>query len=214
MPYTKSKITSQLLKQTTIDLFREKGFAKTSIREIARKTNTNVATIYYYYPNGKIDVAKKLRESHLKSCVRALKDYIHTDDYLLYYTLLLRFLLRELSQDEREMQFYIESWSGNYDLNRSFTIETYTDAKNFHLDVDITKIHRATIIADSVWSGLYKAKQNGQIEISHKEIRDTTDVTRWTYLGLPKAHIEETIREAETLLSSIPIHNIHILYFE
>lgn len=211
MPYLKSKITSQKLITSAITLFKEKGFSKTSIRMISRLSNQNVATIYYYFPNGKYSIAKILQENFKKNCIKILRNYFRTEDFLLFRCVLMRFMLRELLQDEKQLFLYVESWKSDLDLNKSHIIEAYTIAKNQKLEVDINIVQRAIIINDNVWSGLYKAKFSGIHDISDMEIRDNTDIVLWRYMGLSDEKITETIQISKEILNDIPIQNILFL---
>ncbi|NTW71350.1 MAG: TetR/AcrR family transcriptional regulator [Eubacteriaceae bacterium] len=210
MENKKSKITSQKLLDISTELFYENGFDGTKIREISRLAKINHSLIYYYFPNGKTDVAYKLIAAHSKRCLKILREHFKTDSYLFYTLVSLRFISREILANDRDMMFYIEAWS-EYRPKHTLFIENYTAAKELSLPVDAHIVKKSTLMGDSVWSGLYRAKLNGIIDLTHKEIRDATDITRWTYMGLPLEKIKSAIEEAEKFLEEIPIQNIRLL---
>jgi len=210
MAYKKSKETYNHIMDVTIELFYTKGFKETKIREICRQANINHSLIYYYFPDGKYDIAYKLITVHEKKCSQALRKHFKTTNYILYTLVWLRFLAREMLQNEIDMVCYVEAWSFSRPYRNLF-IENFTAAKQIALEVDAHTVQIATLMGDSVWSGLYQSKFDGKMNISHKEIRDATDIARWTYMGLSLDKIKSYIKEAEKILETIPIQHTHLL---
>jgi hypothetical protein len=63
-------------------------------------------------------------------------------------------------------------------------IENFVATKQISLNVDAHTVEIANIMGDGVWTSLYHSKFESKMDISHKEIRDATDIARWTYMGL------------------------------
>lgn len=209
--YKKSKETNDRIVAVARKLFYEKGFKKTSVRQICKDAGINHSLIYYYFKSGKYGIAQYLINEHIRKCIKALsKHYSYQSDYLLYHLLLLRFLFREISQDPIELECYINAWEEEQ-IDRPFSIETYTIAKGLGMNVSYTDVQTAVLMSDYVWKGLYEAKQNGILELTDSEIRKRTDLTRWMNIGLDKAFILEKIAVAEEILKDIPIYHIHLI---
>lgn len=206
----KSQITKKRLLDVSNRLFYEKGYNGTKIRELTRLAEVNHSLIYYYFPKGKEDMAFKLITAHEKKCLKSLRNYYRTDEYLMYTLVYLRYVARELLQSEKDMDFYIEAWA-QFRPVRGLFVENYTAAKELKLDVDALLVEKATLMGDSIWSGMYRAKLSGAFDFSHKEIRDATDITRWVFMGYPMEKIKERIAEAEAILNEIPIEGIRLL---
>lgn len=210
MAYKKSKETFDKIIKVATNLFITEGFNNTKIREICRQAEINHSLIYYYFPDGKYDILYLLIKEHEKKCARVIRAHVKTYSYLIYTLVWVRFISRELLQDENEMLCYIEAWKKSRP-ERNLFVENYTAAKELSLKVDAQLVKKATLMGDSVWSGLYQAKLNGLIELSHKEIRDATDITRWTFMGLSLEKINFAIQEAEEILENVPIQGIRLL---
>lgn len=211
MTYKKSKETKNRILTVAKELFYKQGFKDTSLRQICKEANINHSLIYYYFENGKYGIGQFLISEHSRHSIRAVsKYYPHKNNYLLFFLLLLRFQFREINQDSTERENYIAIWEVEK-LDRPFLIETYSIAKELKLNVNYNEVKTAVLMSDYVWSGLNEAQQNGSINISDKEIRDLTDITRWTNLGLDKQILLDEIVKAENLLDNIPIHHIHLI---
>jgi AcrR family transcriptional regulator len=206
----KSSLTKKKLLEVSNQLFYEKGYEGTKIRELTRLAEVNHSLIYYYFPKGKADMAYKLIEAHNKKCQQALRKLYKTDNYLLYTLVYIRFIARELLQSEKDMSFYIEAWT-EFRPRYGLFVENYTAAMELGLTVDATLVEKATLMGDSIWSGMYRAKLSGAFDFSHKEIRDATDITRWVFMGYPMDKIKKNIEEAEAILKTIPIEGIRLL---
>ncbi|QSX08090.1 TetR/AcrR family transcriptional regulator [Alkalibacter rhizosphaerae] len=206
----KSQLTKNKLLEVSNHLFYEKGYEGTKIRELTRLAEVNHSLIYYYFPNGKVDIAYKLIVAHEKKCLQALRKSYKAEGYLMYTLVYLRFVARELLQYEKDMDFYIQAWS-EFRPVRGLFIENYTAANEVGLTVDAPTVEKATLMGDSIWSGMYKAKQSGAFDFSHKEIRDATDITRWVFMGYPMDKIKQHIEKAEGILKDIPLAGIRLL---
>ncbi len=211
MAYKKSKETRDRLIAVAKDLFYEQGFKKTSVRQICKEVNINHSLIYYYFKNGKYGICQFLIYDHMRRCIRAISKYFpYRDNYLLYNLLLIRFIFREISQDPIDLECYIATWEEEQ-IHRPFLIETYSITKELKLNVNYTDVKTAVLMSDYVWRGLYEAKHNGNLDLTDKKIRDLTDITRWTNLGLNKESLMKEIENAERLLETIPIQHIHLI---
>lgn len=74
--YAKSARTKQHIFQVAFDLFLEKGYYATSLKEIAKAANVSVGTLYRYFPS-KSDLLFQIRRTahdHLREVVETLPD--------------------------------------------------------------------------------------------------------------------------------------------
>lgn len=208
--YKKSEQTKKILEETIIKQFKEKGFSNTSVRDIAKESNLTYSLVYYYYSDGLFSVANKLKKDFGHKCMDSLNKHFKTNDWLLYHLTLLRFMMREYLLNEDDYVFYIESWR-SLDVITPNTIDIFTIAYNENCHASTEKINQALIASDSLWSGLYAGKRKGIISPSDEEIRDATDIARWTYLGLSEEYVKSKIKKAYDILTDIPIEGIKIL---
>ncbi len=82
-----------LIIQTINKLVDKKGYANTSIIEIAKQANISVGTLYYHFPKGKIDilialtnkVAQDFKEEGKKLGYREGMDFSTVNEALIYY---------------------------------------------------------------------------------------------------------------------------------
>lgn len=73
--------TKQNICNAAVALFNTKGFAGTSVREIAKKANVNVSLISYYF-NGKQGLLESLMESFFESYIRIMDQAYALSDTL------------------------------------------------------------------------------------------------------------------------------------
>ncbi|MBF7096573.1 TetR/AcrR family transcriptional regulator [Alkalibacter mobilis] len=211
MAYKKSKETRDKILTVAKKLFATQGFTKTSVRQICKEADINHSLIYYYFENGKYGIGHYLVNEHIRRSLRAISTfYPYKSNYFLFNLLLIRFIFREIKQDPIDLECYIATWDEE-NIYRPFFVETYSIAKELNLDVDNKMVRTAVLMSDYVWRGLYAAKNKGDIDLSDKEIRDLTDCTRWTNLGLDKAILMAEIEKAEKILAEIPIQNVRLI---
>jgi len=82
-----------LIIQTVNKLIDKKGYANTSIIEIAKQANISVGTLYYHFPKGKIDIllaltkkiAQDFKEEGKKLGYREGMDFSTVNEALIYY---------------------------------------------------------------------------------------------------------------------------------
>lgn len=72
-------MTKQTICNAAIALFNTKGFAGTSVREIARKANVNVSLISYYF-NGKQGLLESLMESFFEAYIDIFENAYELSD--------------------------------------------------------------------------------------------------------------------------------------
>ena len=216
MAYKKSKETKQALSQAAKKLFSEKGFNKTSMRDIAKEVGITHPLAYYYY-KGKHDIANEILDNHFYELSKIFNNYMKPkDDTLLFLLVLIKFVFREVKQNQKDLDFYIEAYRNNYSSTHetdNILIEyTLLIAKELDLSLDYDHAYLSIVLSGSVWNQLYYEKLEKGKNISEKEIRDTTDLIRWTYIGIDKNFILEKIEESYAALDEIPVQNVRLLY--
>ena len=55
----------EIIKQTTLELLEEKGYANVSTNEISEKSDINISLLYRYFPHGKPDIMKRIGQDSL-----------------------------------------------------------------------------------------------------------------------------------------------------
>ena len=69
----------EFLTQVAVDLFAKKGFAATTMRDIAKAAKANVALIYYYF-NDKEEILYRVIESTTRDLITILTEIQSQDD--------------------------------------------------------------------------------------------------------------------------------------
>ncbi|MFW9800506.1 MAG: TetR/AcrR family transcriptional regulator, partial [Candidatus Thorarchaeota archaeon] len=53
--------------ETMIDIIREKGFHRASVRDIPEKADVSIGTVYRYFPKGKEDIFFEIMRRNMRS---------------------------------------------------------------------------------------------------------------------------------------------------
>ncbi|MEM7184485.1 MAG: TetR/AcrR family transcriptional regulator [Spirochaetota bacterium] len=77
----KSQQTKQLIYNTAIALFTEKGFDQTTMREIAKQANISLGLAYYHFRT-KDDLVMKFYEATQKESLQACKEFFQQESKL------------------------------------------------------------------------------------------------------------------------------------
>ncbi|MGL6292121.1 TetR/AcrR family transcriptional regulator, partial [Eubacterium aggregans] len=186
---------------------------KTTIRSIAREAGINHALAYYHF-NGKYDIANQIiDEFHQKaeSAFNQLRPELAETDPLLHLLTLYRFSLREIYDNARDFDFYVEAYQQSYydaDLveNAAAILDFYRQP------IDRKKIDIAVLSTSSSWGQLYTNEEIPYRDhFTHADIIDAIDFMHWSYLGFKPAFIGDKIKDAERLLHTLPIMDLRIL---
>ncbi|MEG0377222.1 MAG: TetR/AcrR family transcriptional regulator [Eubacterium sp.] len=210
MAYKKSKETKEKILKTAKESFYKQGFKKTTIRGLAETAEVNQALIYYYF-SSKYDLAHHIIDEHYYRASTVFKNYIDPDEDLFLFTLVLvRAVLREVYQNPRDLELYLHAYEKPY-CDKSQVEYCMLVCKEYGMPIDQRMAEVAVLSTTSVWSQLYFNKEMLSKTINLNEIRDTTDILRWGYLGFHKEIILEKIEKAYEKLEKIPILKIPLL---
>ncbi|MEG0378828.1 MAG: TetR/AcrR family transcriptional regulator, partial [Eubacterium sp.] len=183
MEYKKSKETRDKILHLAKKYFYEIGFKKTTIRNIAKEAGINHALAYYHF-NGKYDIAHQIvDEFHQKTEKIFNKRLPDIEDPLLRLLVLYRYGLREVYNDERDFDFYVEVYQESY-YDADLVASCEKILAYYHFPVDRKKIDIAVLSTSSSWGQLYT---NSDVpyrdHFTHDDIMDSIDIMRWSYLG-------------------------------
>lgn len=201
--YKKSAHSKKEIMNATITLFKNKGYEKTGVRDIAKEADTSYTLIYYHFPKGKMSVVYELTEAFYTRGVKFLINYQKQMKYYEFIYLVNRFVYRQVLEDQTEFECYANAWC-EYHPNRPLQIEIMTSLSSEGIDIQFSRIIEAFVISDSLWGGLYKAKKEGIIEKDYLELKNISDRIRWTYMGLSPDAVEVMIRKADGIIDSLP----------
>lgn len=99
--------------------------------------------------------------------------------------------------------------------NPTMTLILWKTALKFWIFIIIpstAKIDIAVLSTSSSWGQLYTNEDVPYRDhFTHRDIMDSIDIMRWSYLGFEPDFIIEKIKQSEALLASLPIMNIRIL---
>ncbi|MEG1107065.1 MAG: TetR/AcrR family transcriptional regulator [Eubacterium sp.] len=211
MVYKKSKETRDSILKFAKKSFYELGFKKTTIRNIAKDAGLNHALAYYHF-NGKYDIAHQIvDEFHQKSEAAFNQLMPNCPDPLLRLLTLYRFELREIYDNARDFDFYVAVYQQSY-YDPDLVENCLTILDYYKIEIDRKKIDIATLSTSASWGQLYTNPDMPYHEhFTHRDIMDSVDIMRWSYLGFDLPFITEKIQTAYDLLDTLPMANSHIL---
>ena len=216
MNNVKSAETKRKLFCYTVELIKKKGLQNTTMRDISRYANVNHSLIYYYYPNGKYDIAYQVFKIASRRIESAINNYfkenkIQLSDEIVRWMISTRLIFREALQTETDFNFYIDLWS-EFVRDDSERIKKFAMlVKDKHPQISFDDIISAEVISDYAWLGFYKERIKGKIEHTDKQIRDCVDKSRLLFLGFTNEEITAWIDEATEIVNAMPLMNIHFL---
>lgn len=206
--YSTGEKTKQKFFQTSEQLFYEKGYNESKIRDISDAAKINKGSLYYYF-DSKFMIGWKICEL-ISNDIEIIKDTIlgkNQEDVLLNYIVYIKILWKSLYQDPKLHRFYSEimqviKLSEDFDT----TIHTFTEA------ITGTKLNQNELeLISQVDIGIKAKLMSISVKNRNKynwKIMSDFDIK--TYLGffnIDKNIILLTIEEAEKLLSSYEIDN-------
>lgn len=210
MEYKKGRETKEKILNIVKQSFYEVGFKKTTMRSIAEALGTNQALIYYYF-DSKYELAHRIIDEHFYRASTVFKKYIDAEkDLFLFSLLLVRAVLREIYQNPRDLELYLHAYEKPY-CDQSQVEYCMLVCQEHGMSVDKKMAEVAVLSTTGVWSQLYFNAKLLSSPVDLDEIRDTTDILRWCYLGFSREEVTRKIKEAKQILENIPIQGIPLL---
>lgn len=212
MNYSKSEKVRENILKTAKKQFYQFGFDNTTIRGIAKEANLNPSLAYYHF-KGKYDIAHIIiDEYHLK--VKKIFEDRYADsvkDPFLRLLVLYRYGLREIYENNRDLDFYISVYQNSY-YDRSLVDEFRQVADCYLNNVSDEQLNIVAIATSASWGHLYTDPDIPFNEnFSHRVILDAIDVMRWVYLGFERSFVLDKLDESYEILDKLPHHGLHIL---
>lgn len=216
MSNIKSAETKRKLFCYTVELIKTKGLQNTTMRDISRYANVNHSLIYYYYPNGKYDIAYQVFKIASRRIENEINNYfkennIQLSDEIVRWMISTRLIFREALQTETDFNFYIDLWSEFVRVDSESLKKFAMFVKTKHPKISYDDILGAEIISDYAWIGFYKEKLKGNTDYTDKQIRDYVDKSRLLILGFTNEEINAWINEATEIVDAMPLLNMHFL---
>ncbi|MEG0509590.1 MAG: TetR/AcrR family transcriptional regulator [Eubacterium sp.] len=210
MAYQKSKETKAKILEIVKRSFYEVGFKKTTMRAIAEEAGMNQGLIYYYFKS-KYDLAHYIIDDHFYRASTLFRKYLNPDDDLFLFTLvLIRAVLREVYCNPKDLELYLHAYEKPY-CDWSQVEYCMLICQEHGISIDQKTAEVAVLLTTGAWSQLYFNNELLSEKVDLNEIRDTTDILRWCYLGFPKEEVIEKIKNAYAVLETIPLLEIPLL---
>ncbi len=144
--YKKSEATKAAILAAASELFYQKGYYATTIKDICSKTGVSVSRVNYHFLS-KADLAEQICEKFLENFYFGVKDFIgNTREYsLLSETIQLRFFMQILLSDQDECPVFFHEIAKEGILSDAFikiVAEEYRKMNNVfhHLDLNENRI--------------------------------------------------------------------------
>lgn len=200
--------TKEQILQTARELFLERGFRKTTTREIAEQADVNLGLIPYYFKK-KEELARQVYQDILDEIIDAeiIRD-IKGDDsigrFMMFYTLVHHRMLMLPGVFDFYLELIyedivaVEAQPYTYQLVKSVVEE-------FDLQADEQEVHLSVLMMKGAERALTKHKLEKKIGISFLEMNELLVKDLLLLLGIPKGSVEQSIRHARSDLDRMEL---------
>ncbi len=191
--YKKSSVIKQKIIQTSSKLFYEKGFKRTTSRDIAGALGISLGSLTYHFPN-KTDIANIICNDYLENYFLKIKElfYDKFDNILVRDEIHIRCFVKTFVQDNNYMRFYHELANENL-LSELLVDSDYRHLKEqndyMHGDMpdDLMLAYAYAFVA--IMISMIKAKRENKITL---DLKETLDVCNRLHLNMHKLDSEQT----------------------
>ncbi len=213
MAYKKSEETKQQILTAAKELFNEKGYDATNIKDIAAVSGVVHSAIYYYFKN-KENIARALFDHVVNQMHKAIETTRESNDDLIVEILITYLLLFEyiaLNQATKKVYYELVDYS-KYDiadldrLRKKYYhgIEVLFDQVNPNHTVN--DIYHYIITSDAFIKSLFKSIIYGNIEITEEEaLRYFCNTIFISHFHIDEHECEDKLQRAITIVKNIEL---------
>lgn len=202
---------SESILRNAYKLFREKGYNKTTTREIAEASNINKGLLHYYYKK-KEDIIFDMYSDFLSSINGLVDKYDRCkNDPFLFYAVFTILFFRTISS----RKFLIETLADivQYKNLTRLKIEKSTEMlygflKKMEFDITEYQLHLAITVAVGAESELVLSVNDGRIKMTYDKIATTINKLLLTMIKISEKEIKEINNEALQIANNIDIGEV------
>ncbi len=196
--------TSEQILEVAYDLFLKKGYAGTSLRQIAAASNTNLGLIPYHFENK----AKLAAEAHKKMMAHLYAkidfDLIELNNpiesYYYGYVMLQYYILLNPNVAKFYMEC-LEKVDSYLPPSPQTVISAEEISKAYNKDASLDVIQCYT---SGIERALFIRKRNGLLQMNYFDINATIIEIVLSYLGIEKAIYKQAFRNVNERVLSLP----------
>ena len=221
--YKKSSVLKKKIIEASSKLFYEKGYKRTTSRDIAGALDISLGSLTYHFPN-KTDIARIICNEYLENYFMKIKDlfYDKFGNVIVRDEIHIRCFVKTFIQDNNYMRFYHELANENL-LGELLVESDYRHLKeqneymNGALGEDIMLAYAYAYVA--IMISMIKAKRNNDINLSLKETLDVCNRLHLSMHELDKDEIEKIVREAarceeKVTIKMLGLTDVELMYEE
>lgn len=191
-----TEITRYDILVTACQLFLEKGYTATSLREIAKKADVNIGSLIYLFENKEnilCELVNFVLEGQFKAATNILKDI--TDDKLLFWAFETTLQLYIAENNEHIREVYISSYSLPKTSSIIYqTISTKMEKylKSLHPTFEAKDFYELEIATGGIIRGFMSVPCDMYFTMERKVKRYLE--TSFAVYGVPKSRVHEAIQ--------------------
>lgn len=179
-------------------LFAEKGFDKTSVREIVKEANTSMGNLYFYFPN-KLEILKVICQEFVGKLRKQIYD-VHARNYDPAIGFALDFKIGYIAtmEDEKFSRFWIFARNipeiHNYSLeNKRIRLKTFFGDRigSEH------ELNSFAIAIQGIADAFFEQKREGNLVESSAILSNTIIDFSLRLMGYPQQKIKGILEEVE-----------------
>ncbi len=173
--YKKSENTREQILKTASELFYEKGYKSTTVREVARQAGLSLSRLNYHF-NSKADLASYIVERFLLNFEHTMCELDYDkSDRLLCNVIHIRLIEKFFLSDDKAMNFYYEMAVEN-NLHTMMIESDYRhflqQSKYLKLETDRQTLRMTAHIFIGSMIRLFCAKREGDLNAPDRQILD------------------------------------------
>ncbi|MBD3289011.1 TetR family transcriptional regulator [candidate division KSB1 bacterium] len=179
-------------------LFAEKGFDKTSVREIVREANTSMGNLYFYFPN-KLEILKIICQEFVGKLRKQISD-VHekSDDPAIGFALDFKIGYIATMEDEKFSKFWLFARNipeiHNYSLeNKRIRLKTFFGDR-IHSEHELNSF---AIAIQGIADAFFEQKREGHLADSSAILSNTIIDFSLRLMGYSQEKIKKVIQEVE-----------------
>lgn len=196
--------------QAAKQLFYDKGFKKTTLKDIGQAAEANTALIAYYYKN-KTNLAIEVNNEYLgaaKVLTKYFIDRICPDAELYLQTAVdIRVTTYNYATSPELMRFYLELNETNYYITTQIASTGFFENLNryYHLGFDRNYLKAAAITNYALANALSAARANGLLDCTNEYIIESIVKHHGTMLGFAPEKTDEVLEKSRDIAEKIKI---------
>ncbi|MEG1619705.1 MAG: TetR family transcriptional regulator [Eubacterium sp.] len=192
-------------------LFYDKGFKQTTLKDIGQTADANTALVAYYYKN-KTNLAIEINTEYLAATKVLTKYYIDricpNAGLYLQTAVDIRVTNRNYVTSPELMRFYLELNETNFYIKSEIVSTGFFENLNrsYHLGFDRNYLRAAAIANYALANALSAARVNGLMDCTNEYIIASVINHHGIMLGFPEEKTQSVLDESLAIANKINIH--------